>query len=252
VAMALLALIIGGTSLLLKSPEHGENLPTKKQVSKGVVSTIDAVGLPSADVAHGENLYMICVACHGDQAQGDKNQEAPALNIQEPWYVVRQLNKFKDGIRGTNPQDLPGMRMRPMAMTLGDEKGMEDVAAYISTLKPTTSELPSKTVDGDVRRGKGLYGMCAACHGFDGQGNQALNSPSLIGQHDWYILRQLQKFKEGMRGADPKDVTGALMRPMALSLPNEQAMEDVTAYISTFKFPAKKLASSKTGEASSD
>jgi cytochrome c553 len=243
VTMVLLILIIGGTRLFLQSPEPVENLPPKKYESERAVITTLPVDLPSANVAHGEKLYMTCVACHGDKAQGDKNQDAPALNIQEPWYIVSQLKKFKNGIRGTNPKDPPGMRMRPMAMILGDEKEMKDVAAYISTLKPSTSELPPKTVDGDVKRGKGLYAMCSTCHGLNGQGNQALNSPSLIGQHDWYIFSQLQKFKEGMRGSDPKDVTGARMRPMALSLSNEQAQKDVTAYISTFKFPANKRAS---------
>ena len=47
------------------------------------------------------------------------------------------------------------------------------------------------------------------------------------------MLAQLKKFKEGIRGAHPKDITGMQMRPMAMILPDEQAMKDVIAYIQT-------------------
>ena len=79
--------------------------------------------LPRVDTKHGENLYFACASCHGDRGQGNKALNAPALNVQEDWYMVRQLKKFKDGIRGTNPKDLPGMQMRPMAMILEKRPG---------------------------------------------------------------------------------------------------------------------------------
>ncbi|MEE8157339.1 MAG: c-type cytochrome, partial [Gammaproteobacteria bacterium] len=59
----------------------------------------------------------------------------PALAGQHDWYTVRQLQYFKDGIRGTASGDTFGAQMRPMAMTLADEQAMKDVAAYINTLK---------------------------------------------------------------------------------------------------------------------
>ena len=52
----------------------------------------------------------------------------------------------------------------------------------------------------------------------NGEGNQALNGPPLAGMSDWYLLTPLQKFKAGVRGTNPKDPTGALMRPMSLML----------------------------------
>ena len=58
-----------------------------------------------------------------------------------------------------------------------------------------------------------------------------LNAPSLLGQHDWYHVAQLNKFKDGIRGANPQDITGSQMRPMAMTLVNEQAVKDVVAYI---------------------
>ena len=62
-------------------------------------------------------------------------RNAPALRGWETWYIVRQLQNFKQGIRGSNPKDTYGMQMAPMAQLLPNEQAMEDVAAYIQTLK---------------------------------------------------------------------------------------------------------------------
>ena len=78
---------------------------------------------------------------------------------------------------------------------------------------------------------KGLYVTCVACHGADGIGNKALNSPSLVGLQDWYIVRQLKNFKGGIRGTHPEDIYGQTMYPMSMTLADEKAMKDVAAYI---------------------
>ena len=76
---------------------------------------------------------------------------------------------------------------------------------------------------------------CAACHGPDGQGNQALNAPPLTIPNDWYLLKQLQNLKQKVRGGDaPRDAAGAMMQPIASTL-SEQAMQDVIAYIQTLR-----------------
>ena len=76
--------------------------------------------------------------------------------------------------------------------------------------------------------------MCAACHGAQGEGNPALNAPKLAGQGDWYLKRQLQYFKSGARGAHEKDTFGKMMAPMAATLADEAAIDNVVAYIKTF------------------
>lgn len=86
---------------------------------------------------------------------------------------------------------------------------------------------------GDAARGQPLYAVCGACHGANGEGLEALGSPALADQEEWYIIRQLQNFKSGIRGTDPRDIFGMQMAPMAMILPNDQAMEDVAAYITT-------------------
>ena len=95
--------------------------------------------------------------------------------------------------------------------------------------------LTSLAADGDPKKGKQLYQVCIACHGANGQGNQALNAPNLVGLQDWYLIRQLKYFKEGIRGTHPKDTFGAQMRPIAMTLSNDKAITDVTAYITSLK-----------------
>jgi cytochrome c oxidase subunit 2 len=84
---------------------------------------------------------------------------------------------------------------------------------------------------GDAARGKTLYATCGACHGANGEGMEALNAPKLAGQEEWYTVRQLENFKNGVRGNNPKDTYGMQMAPMAQTLPDAQSMQDVAAYI---------------------
>ena len=64
-------------------------------------------------------------------------------------------------------------------------------------------------------------------------GKQALNAPRLAGSSDWYMARQLDHFKTGARGAHPKDYYGFQMALMGITLRDEQAINDVIAYINT-------------------
>jgi cytochrome c oxidase subunit 2 len=74
-----------------------------------------------------------------------------------------------------------------------------------------------------------------ACHGPDGKGNQPLRAPPLTVANDWYLLKQLRNFQNGVRGGDPtRDPTGSMMLSIARML-DEQAMKDVIAYIQTLR-----------------
>jgi cytochrome c oxidase subunit 2 len=79
------------------------------------------------------------------------------------------------------------------------------------------------------------YAVCLACHGDKGQGNEQLKSPPIHAQADWYVVSQLKKFKAGIRGANPNDVTGLQMRPMSMILADEQAMKNVAAHVATLQ-----------------
>ena len=117
-----------------------------------------------------------------------------------------------------------------MARAIRNDKDVELIAEYVAGLTPTH---PASTVDGDTKRGKTLFATCVACHGVKGEGNPALKAPKLTNVDDWYLLKQIRNFRSGVRGSSPKDLNGALMRPLALTLPDDQAARDVVAFIQT-------------------
>ena len=183
--------------------------------------------------AKGKARYMVCQACHGADGMGNKALNSPKIAGQEPWYLERQLKNFKAGIRGAEPKDRYGMQMRAMALTLADDQSIRDMAAYVSSMPVEKSVV--HTIKGDLEAGKALYVLCQSCHGSAGEGNKTLNSPRLTGLQDWYVVRQLKNFKSGIRGTKSGDIFGLQMRPMAMSLADDEAINNVAAYISSLK-----------------
>lgn len=198
-------------------------------ISLGAGPAVHAAG----DATKGMVLYNICTACHGKAAEGTPALNAPANAGQDPWYLTRQLKNFRAGIRGAHPDDTFGAQMRPMAMMLTNDQDIADVVAFLSGLKMPD---PPKTVDGDVEAGKKAYETCIPCHGAFGEGARSLDAPRLSNQHDWYIVRQLENFKSGVRGAHQNDVYGAQMRIMSQMLETDERVRDVAAYIATIDY----------------
>lgn len=179
------------------------------------------------DLKRGKKLYALCSICHGPDGHGKPELKAPALAGLTDWYLIGQLQKFRNGKRGAHPDDVTGLMMRPMAKTLTSDKDVEAVAAYIAGLTP---RIPKLTLGGDATKGKILYNVCIACHGDKVQGNKDLVSPPLKHLDDWYQLAQLKKFKAGLRGTDPTDAQSMQMRAILATVPDEQTMLDIIAY----------------------
>lgn len=178
------------------------------------------------DNARGTELYQLCEQCHGAAGEGNKMALAPNIAGLPEWYLLGQLQLFKSGARGKHHEDVGGLRMYPMSQTLKTEDDMKAVASFVAALPHVTPE-PTLT-GGDPARGAQFYAICTTCHGPDGSGMQPMGSPRIAGQADWYLLSSLQKFKAGTRGTYPN---AAVMRGMAATLADEQAMKDVIAYI---------------------
>ena len=188
---------------------------------------------PEGNPEAGKASYIVCVACHMDNGGGNKILNSPAIAGQQEWYIARQLQYFKDGLRGTHAEDIYGAQMRPMSLTLTSDQAVADMASYVASMKPAPIE--ESTVQGDVEKGKKHYTLCATCHGPDGKGIKAMSAPDITLQQDWYVERQLKNFKQRIRGGDPKDIFGQQMTPMVTTLPDDQAIKDVVAYIMTLK-----------------
>ena len=180
------------------------------------------------DPAKGRGTYMTCMACHGMKAEGQRMFNSPRLAHQEPWYIKRQLVKFKEGVRGAHPQDVYGMQMAPIAKLLFNEEVVDNVVAYLATLDPGKKADRGK---GDAAKGKESYALCATCHGKKAEGNTVQKAPKLTGQHAWYLAKQLKNFKDGIRGAHAQDSEGQLMAPIAKTLQDDAAIDDLIAYI---------------------
>ena len=188
----------------------------------------------AGDADAGKTLYVVCAACHGPAGEGNQAMNAPKLAGQESWYLIRQMELFQGDARGTAPGDMQGMQMGAMAKgpQLKGEAALANLAAYIATFEDKPSPA---TVTGDAAAGQALYAVCAACHGDKGQGIEAMAGPRLAGQSDWYLVSQIKKYQQGLRGYHDMDHGGRQMRPMVATLTSEQAINDVVAYINTLQ-----------------
>lgn len=79
---------------------------------------------------------------------------------------------------------------------------------------------------GDPERGEELAGVCAACHGQDGNSSVA-NWPKIAGQHPDYAARQSRLIREQLRDVPE-------MYPMVMNL-TDQDLADLAAYYAQFE-----------------
>ncbi len=128
----------------------------------------DLKAVASDPQAHaiGERLFLTyCAQCHGSDARGNKG--FPNLTDKD-WLYGGEPDMIKTSIMNGRTGMMP-----PMGAALGSDKDVENVAHYVLSLSGSTSD-PIK-----VAFGKEKFGACAACHGADGRGNQALGAPNL-------------------------------------------------------------------------
>jgi cytochrome c oxidase cbb3-type subunit 3 len=117
-------------------------------------------------MAIGERLFMNnCAQCHGSDARGNKG--IPNLTDGD-WLHGGTPDKIKETITLGRIGMMP-----PMAAGVGSADDVKNVAQYVLSL----SNSPHDSVKAAL--GKEKFVVCAACHGPDGKGNQAIGSPNL-------------------------------------------------------------------------
>ena len=123
----------------------------------------------------GEHLFLNnCAQCHGSDARGSKG--FPNLTDGDWLY-----GGSPEHIRASITQGRQG-NMPPMAAAVGGAEDVKNLAHHVLSL----SGSPHDSLRAAL--GKGKFGACAACHGADGKGNQALGAPNLTDKvwlHGW-------------------------------------------------------------------
>src|SRR6185437_9373785 len=170
-----------------------------------------------------------CGACHGAQAEGNQSLGAPPLAGQSPSYLLRQLDHFNKGIRGS-PGDTEGQQMRQILRALPAAGDWHAVIAYVQTLSAVRKPFSHGQSRG---HGQEVYRLCSSCHSDQAQGNETLEAPALAILPQWYLIAQLKKFRTGIRGRAEEDAAGARMRAASLALESDADVKDVAAYIAT-------------------
>jgi cytochrome c oxidase subunit 2 len=160
------------------------------------------------------------------------------------------MQNYRNGIRGNVAEDVPGQVMYFSRGMLRNDATIKSLAEHISTMEPGKPmaangigerpylwESPYAGIDpsisADAEAGKKTYStVCVACHGAEGKGLEALGAANLLYLSETYMARQLMYFRDGIRGAHPKDTRGQQMAAISKMLTDDQTIADVVAYIS--------------------
>jgi cytochrome c oxidase cbb3-type subunit III len=140
-----------------------------------VTMTAEALAQDAKAMGIGERLYLNnCAQCHGSNARGSKG--FPNLTDND-WLYGGTHEAIKTTLANGRNGNMP-----PMAAAVGTAEDVRNLANYVLSL----SDSPHNSVAAQL--GKPKFGVCAACHGADGKGNQALGAPNLtdkIWLHGW-------------------------------------------------------------------
>lgn len=143
--------------------------------AKFVSQPAEVLAKDAQAMAIGERLFANnCSTCHGADGRGSKG--FPNLTDGD-WLYGGAHDKIKETITGGRKGVMP-----PMAAAVGTAEDVRNVANYVLSL----SGSPHNAVAAEL--GKAKFGACAACHGPDGKGNQALGAPNLTDKvwlHGW-------------------------------------------------------------------
>jgi len=86
-----------------------------------------------------------------------------------------------------------------------------------------------------VAHGAPDYKLCASCHDFKGEGKELVNAPAPAGQQDWYLRRQIQNFRAGVRSYAADDAHGIAMALMTKGITSATEIADIVAYITSLR-----------------
>jgi cytochrome c oxidase cbb3-type subunit 3 len=114
----------------------------------------------------GERLFANnCAQCHGSDAHGSKGfpnlTDNDWLGGSGPEYIEKTVTGGRVGL------------MPPMAAAVGTAEDVKNVANYVLSLSGSPHNAAA------AQQGQAKFAICAACHGPDGKGQQAVGAPNL-------------------------------------------------------------------------
>ena len=113
--------------------------------------------LPTETKVLSDMVKTKCMICH-DNAE---MQRGPVLNGLQADYMLEQINKFKQGLRGTHQYDHQGALMLSAVQNMDDET-IRKAVAEIAEIAPRQHLV---TVRGDEVKGEVMYeSKCKSCH----------------------------------------------------------------------------------------
>jgi cytochrome c553 len=170
----------------------------------------------AGDREAGKIKFNTCRGCHSIEGYSNvyPSYQVPHLGGQHPDYVVAALKAYQEGERKHGTMS---------GNATMNEQDMQDIATYVAGFRSITVDLP---VTGNVEAGKQKAGVCAGCHGEDGNSEDP-NYPRLAGQYESYLIKALRDYKSGAR-------KNPIMGSFAAGL-SEQDMTDLAAYYASQK-----------------
>ena len=147
------------------APFSGRSLPE-------LASDADAMRL-------GRSIYAnVCAACHGATAQGAIGYPDLTDDI---WHWGGSADRVLESVLEGRQGVMPGWGT--VLTGMGGPSAVEQVVAYVHTLSNPKS-LENNPL---AAKGKPLYeGVCVACHGAEGKGNEMLGAPDLTDDYWMY------------------------------------------------------------------
>ena len=170
--------------------------------------TPEAIAVDTQAKAIGERLFMNnCAQCHGSDARGSKG--FPNL-ADGDWLYGGTHDKILETLQKGRIGNMP-----PMAAAVGSPEDVRNLSHYVLSL----SGRPHDSLRASLRISK--LGACAACHGMDVKGNQALGAPNLtddIWLHGWgeaAITAMINNGKVNQMPAQADKLTEAQIKVLA-------------------------------------
>lgn len=158
-------------------------------------------------MAIGERLFANnCATCHGADARGSKG--FPNLTDRD-WLWGGTPEKIAETIANGRQGSMP-----PIAAAVGSAEDVRSVANYVLSLSGGHDNIAAQL-------GRNKFGVCAACHGADGKGNQALGAPNLtdnVWLHGWgedAVVAMINKGKTNVMPAHASRLTPEQIRVLA-------------------------------------